>query len=112
EVAHAFPRHYILKEGDLLKVDMVLSEPLDKSVVDVSKLDFDNVAQVKKYTQSYSGGLADSCWAYAVGNVSEEVKNLMDVTRECLYIGIEKARSEEHTSELQSRFDLVCRLLL
>ena len=54
EVAHAFPRHYILKEGDLLKVDMVLSEPLDKSVVDVSKLNFDNVAQVKKYTESYS----------------------------------------------------------
>src|SRR5699024_12534626 len=26
--------------------------------------------------------------------------------------GITKMRSEEHTSELQSRFDLVCRLLL
>src|SRR5699024_11485580 len=26
--------------------------------------------------------------------------------------GVESARSEEHTSELQSRFDLVCRLLL
>src|SRR5699024_11375798 len=26
--------------------------------------------------------------------------------------GVEQARSEEHTSELQSRFDLVCRLLL
>src|SRR5699024_11452632 len=26
--------------------------------------------------------------------------------------GIESDRSEEHTSELQSRFDLVCRLLL
>src|SRR5699024_11352057 len=26
--------------------------------------------------------------------------------------GDKKARSEEHTSELQSRFDLVCRLLL
>src|SRR5699024_11385842 len=26
--------------------------------------------------------------------------------------GITAARSEEHTSELQSRFDLVCRLLL
>src|SRR5699024_11574786 len=25
---------------------------------------------------------------------------------------LEKVRSEEHTSELQSRFDLVCRLLL
>src|SRR5437868_11588269 len=27
-------------------------------------------------------------------------------------VAIESARSEEHTSELQSRFDLVCRLLL
>src|SRR5699024_1888413 len=27
-------------------------------------------------------------------------------------LGVEKVRSEEHTSELQSRFDLVCRLLL
>ena len=91
EVAHAFPRHVILKDGDLLKADMVLSEPLDKSVLDVSKLDFDNVAQVKKYTESYTGGLADSCWAYAVGNVSQEVKDLMEVTKECLYKGIEKA---------------------
>src|SRR5699024_12528945 len=40
--------------------------------------------------------------------------------RHCLIIGISKRcrspgaalRSEEHTSELQSRFDLVCRLLL
>src|SRR5207249_6466547 len=29
-----------------------------------------------------------------------------------LMIGDESSRSEEHTSELQSRFDLVCRLLL
>src|SRR5699024_12657324 len=27
-------------------------------------------------------------------------------------LGIARGRSEEHTSELQSRFDLVCRLLL
>ncbi len=92
EVAHAFPRHITLKEGDLLKVDMVLSEPLDKSVVDVSKLDFDNVAQMKTYTENYTGGLADSCWAYAVGDASQEVKDLMDVTKECLYIGIEQAK--------------------
>ena len=91
EVAHAFPRHYILKDGDLLKVDMVLSEPIDKSVLDVSKLDFDNVAQVKKYTESYTGGLADSCWAYAIGTPSDEVKNLMEVTREAMYLGIEQA---------------------
>ena len=44
--------------------------------LNVSKLNFNNVEQMKKYTQSYSGGLADSCWAYAVGTPSEEVKNL------------------------------------
>ena len=91
EVAHAFPRHYKLKEGDLLKVDMVLSEPLDKSVMDVSKLNFNDVKAMKKITQTYRGGVADSCWAYAVGQVSEEVQNLMDVTKECLYRGIEQA---------------------
>ncbi|HFI0736053.1 TPA: methionyl aminopeptidase [Streptococcus suis] len=91
EVAHAFPRHYKLKEGDLLKVDMVLSEPLDKAVVDVSKLNFYDVKAMKKITQTYRGGVADSCWAYAVGQVSEEVQNLMDVTKECLYRGIEQA---------------------
>ncbi|MGQ7355773.1 methionyl aminopeptidase [Streptococcus suis] len=91
EVAHAFPRHYKLKEGDLLKVDMVLSEPLDKSVIDVLKLNFNDVAAMKKITQSYRGGVADSCWAYAVGQVSEEVTKLMEVTKECLYRGMEQA---------------------
>ncbi|RKV70593.1 MAG: M24 family metallopeptidase, partial [Streptococcus sp.] len=88
---HAFPRHYILKDGDLLKVDMVLGGPIAKSDLNVSKLNFNNVEQMKKYTQSYSGGLADSCWAYAVGTPSEEVKNLMDVTKEAMYKGIEQA---------------------
>src|SRR5438874_9247112 len=32
--------------------------------------------------------------------------------REVLPLDVERARSEEHTSELQSRRDLVCRLLL
>src|SRR5699024_11663222 len=36
---------------------------------------------------------------------------LPDGTRRQLHTGPDK-RSEEHTSELQSRFDLVCRLLL
>src|SRR5699024_12807367 len=35
----------------------------------------------------------------------------VNVVAAMLYINISK-RSEEHTSELQSRFDLVCRLLL
>src|SRR5699024_11950830 len=38
---------------------------------------------------------------------SKELQNLIDIINPYL-----KERSEEHTSELQSRFDLVCRLLL
>src|SRR5207249_11692603 len=34
------------------------------------------------------------------------------VLQERLHVDRREARSEEHTSELQSRFDLVCRLLL
>src|SRR5699024_3205566 len=33
-------------------------------------------------------------------------------TNDTIHISLQLPRSEEHTSELQSRFDLVCRLLL
>lgn len=92
EVAHGYPRHQILKDGDIIKVDMVLSEPLDKSVVDVAKLDFNNVVAMKKITQTYTGGLADSCWTYAVGEISDEARQLMEVTKKAMYLGIEQAR--------------------
>jgi len=89
EVAHAYPRHQKLKEGDMIKVDMVLGLAGDD--IDVSKLDFDNVPEMKKITQNFNGGIADSCWAYAVGQISEQAQELMDVTKECLYKGIEQA---------------------
>ncbi|WEV44807.1 methionyl aminopeptidase [Streptococcaceae bacterium ESL0687] len=90
EVAHAFPRHLTLKDGDLIKVDMVLGKAPES--LNVAKLDFNNVKAMKKLTEGFSGYIADSCWAYAVGTPSDEVKNLMDVTRECLYRGIKEAR--------------------
>lgn len=37
------------------------------------------------------GWLADSAWSYAVGEVSDEAQELLDVTKEALYIGIEQA---------------------
>ncbi len=40
EVAHAFPRHYILKDGDLPKVDIYSWGPIAKSDLTVSKLNF------------------------------------------------------------------------
>src|SRR5256886_2818039 len=39
-------------------------------------------------------------------------KNLPNVPVECLAMSFAQRRSEEHTSELQSQSNLVCRLLL
>jgi methionyl aminopeptidase len=64
EICHGFPRHRILKDGDVIKVDMCVD---------------------------YKGGISDSCWTYAVGEVSEEIKTLMEVTKKAMYLGIEKA---------------------
>ncbi|MBU5293981.1 type I methionyl aminopeptidase [Anaerosalibacter bizertensis] len=64
EICHGFPRKELLKDGDIVTVDMVVN--LD-------------------------GWLADSAWSYAVGNISDEAKELLDVTKKALYIGIEKA---------------------
>ncbi|TFZ40364.1 type I methionyl aminopeptidase [Soehngenia longivitae] len=64
EICHGFPRKEPLKEGDIVTIDMVVK---------------------------YDGYLADSAWSYAVGQVSEKAKNLLDVTKEALYIGIEQA---------------------
>src|SRR5699024_11797124 len=44
------------------------------------------------------------------GDVIRSIATCIDSTDIDLFVGI--GRSEEHTSELQSRFDLVCRLLL
>src|SRR5437868_13094627 len=46
--------------------------------------------------------------SYSVPSIHAEVRVPMSCAATVLYV----PRSEEHTSELQSRFDLVCRLLL
>src|SRR5699024_11337826 len=49
-----------------------------------------------------------------IANTLSEVIGKLDIVTENdeLSFTPDKLRSEEHTSELQSRFDLVCRLLL
>src|SRR5699024_11384563 len=48
-------------------------------------------------------------WALLLRNKYEVANGMLGVER---ITGVTWLRSEEHTSELQSRFDLVCRLLL
>ncbi|ASS74722.1 type I methionyl aminopeptidase [Tumebacillus algifaecis] len=63
-VCHGFPSNYVLQDGDIVTIDMV------------ALLD---------------GLHADSAWSYAVGNVSDDARKLLDVTQECLFKGIDKA---------------------
>lgn len=65
EICHGFPRKKPLKDGDLIKVDMCVD---------------------------LRGAISDSCWSYAVGQPTEEVKRLMEVTKKSLYLGIEQAK--------------------
>lgn len=65
EICHGFPSEKPLKDGDIVTVDMVVN---------------------------LEGGLADSAWTYTVGNISNESKRLIEVTKEALYRGIEQAQ--------------------
>src|SRR5699024_12405709 len=50
---------------------------------------------------------------YSHEDVAKRVREMTDgVGVNVVFDSVGKNRSEEHTSELQSRFDLVCRLLL
>lgn len=64
EICHGFPRKTPLKNGDIVTIDMVVN---------------------------LNGGLADSAWTYTVGKVTDTAEKLMDVTKNSLYKGIEKA---------------------
>ncbi len=79
EMCHGFPTHKKLKDGDLVKVDFCVD---------------------------LNGFLSDSCWAYCVGNnPSEEVKQLMEVTQEALYLGLEQAQVGKRTGDIGAVMD-------
>ena len=63
-MVHGFPTNNILKEGDVISVDIGV------------------------FKNGYHG---DSAYTFAIGNVNDDVKQLMRVTKESLYKGIEKA---------------------
>ena len=64
QVVHGIPSTYALKRGDVVSVDC---------------------GAVK------NGFHGDSCYTFFVGEISEEAKRLLDITKESLYKGIEMA---------------------
>ncbi len=72
-VVHGFPSEYALKEGDIVSVDCVIEK------------------------DGYHG---DSAYTFAVGQVEEPVRQLMEATKASLYKGIEQARAGNRTGDI------------
>ena len=48
----------------------------------------------------YNGYHGDSAWTYPVGNISESVQKLLDVTEKSLYLGLEQVKPCERLSNI------------
>jgi methionyl aminopeptidase len=74
-VVHGFPTKYVLKDGDIISVD------------------------VGVFKNGFHG---DSAYTFGIGNVAEETKKLMRITKESLYKGIEKAIAGNRVGDISS----------
>ncbi len=75
-LVHGIPsRKQVLKNGDIISIDI---------------------------GACYQGYHGDSAWTYAIGEVSEEVKLLMKVTEESLYVGLKMAKAGNRISDISN----------
>lgn len=81
-VVHGIPDDKtILKDGDIISVDC------------------------GALLEGFNG---DSCYTFAVGEISEEVRKLLSVTKESLYKGIEKATPGNHVGDIGAAVQDFC----
>ena len=81
-VVHGVPdKDTVLKEGDIISIDC------------------------GTLLNGYNG---DSCYTFCVGEVSEEVKRLLEVTKASLYKGIEQAVAGRHVGDISSAVQDYC----
>jgi methionyl aminopeptidase len=73
QVVHGFPGKYVLRDGDVISVDCGV------------------------YLNGYH---SDSAYTYGVGNVSEDVRKLLEFTKQSLYLGIEEAVIGKRTGDI------------
>ncbi|SDZ16860.1 methionyl aminopeptidase [Evansella caseinilytica] len=73
EICHGFPRSTPLEDGDIVTIDFVVN---------------------------LNGGLADSAWTYPVGNVSDDVRKLCEVTKKALYTGVKEAKDGQRVGDI------------
>ncbi len=81
-VVHGIPdKKTVLRDGDIISIDC------------------------GTLLAGYNG---DSCYTFSVGEISEEVKNLLRTTKESLYKGIEKAVAGNHVGDIGDAVQTCC----
>ena len=80
-VVHGFPSTYTLREGDIVGTDCVAE---------------------------LNGFNGDSCYTFAVGEVDEQKRHLLDVTLQSLYVGIEQARAGKRIGDISNAVQTYC----
>lgn len=80
-VVHGFPSERTLREGDIIGTDCVAE------------------------LNGYHG---DSCYTFAVGEIDEKVKKLLEVTKESLYKGIEAAKEGKRIGDVANAVQTYC----
>lgn len=73
EVVHGIPGKRKLRNGDIVTIDMVIG---------------------------YHGYQGDAAWTYAVGDISEDKKYLMEHTEKALYEGIKQVKPGNHIGDI------------
>lgn len=74
EICHGIPsENVVLKDGDILNVDV---------------------------STIYNGYYSDASRMFMIGNVSDEAKKIVEVTKECLYKGIEAVKPWGHIGDI------------
>lgn len=75
QVVHGIPSDYVIKEGDIVSVDL---------------------GTIMK------GFVGDSAYTFAVGTVSDEVRQLLDVTKEALLRGAAQAKAGNRVGDISA----------
>jgi methionyl aminopeptidase len=73
EIVHGFPSEYVIQEGDLISVDCGVT--------------------LNNY-------ISDSAYTFSIGEITPERQKLIDVTKRCLDLGVEKAVSGLRTGDI------------
>ena len=78
EVVHGIPGNRKIKDGDIVKLDI---------------------------GACWKGYHGDSAWSYAVGNVSDDIKYLMEHTKKSLYKGLEQVKPGNHIGDISAAIE-------